>query len=330
MSTTTASKSVLQKEDNFFAGTDAFIWEKYLSSRPDYTLSSFYDLLYSYHAAHFGEWETAYDVGCGPGQVAAQLASKFTNVHGSDANKYIVNVAKTTFHSKTNLDYEECGVEEIVSKDPRRAASANMVTAAECIPLMNTDAAMATFSQLLKPNGTVAIWFYGGPIYASPDADDETIKKVQALHRKITEHSFEEFRPLGKSSWKQACTKISSWLDNVPFDPNHWKDVRRVKWNSNHQLFFIDLESYDYDFKTDFVNKVRDEEVVEQINDREFWIKKDVEFEWAKEFIDAQVPRTEDYVTYEVKELYEELETLMEGHRWNVGWPVVLLLATKK
>jgi hypothetical protein len=41
------------------------------------------------------------------------------------------------------------------------------------------------------------------------------------------------------------------------------------------------------------------------------------------------MPRTRDYIIPEVQMMLEELKEKMEGKRWDVAWPVVLMLATR-
>jgi trans-aconitate 3-methyltransferase len=319
-----------QKRAEYFAGKSNFDWENYLAVRPNYKLSSFYEVLYSYHSSHGGQWEAAYDVGCGPGQVAAEVSSKFANVQGSDPNRYIVEAAQETFKSNPKLQFEACRAEQIVSVDPSRAATADLLTAAECIPLMDLKVALGTFAELVKPNGTLAIWFHGGPIYTSQDASEETVKRVQTLHRKITNHSLKETRPWVGTIWQGSYTMQWGWLDNIPLDPNQWKDVRRIKWNTDHPLSFVDEDTHDFDVNSSFVSAFTKDETEEVRNDKTFWIAKNVNAKWAKNFIDSNMPREKDYVNEEVQGLLSELADKMEGKTWDATWSAALLLATRK
>lgn len=65
---------------------------QYLSFRPTYP-SSFYHLVYSYHRHRQGSFQKAIDLGCGPGFVAQNLASAFTEVVGIDPSQKMVDVA---------------------------------------------------------------------------------------------------------------------------------------------------------------------------------------------------------------------------------------------
>lgn len=218
------------RKKNFFEGTSAEIdWTTYLHVRPDYTKSSFYDLIYAYHDSHCGTYDVAYDVGCGPGQVTATLASRFKVVHGSDPDSFIVNEARESHKAIPNIDFEVCAAEDLAKPKTGCEGTADMVTVAEAIPIMNADAALAAFATLLQPGGTLAIWFYGGPIFNSPGAaeNSEMVKRVQALFRHITSRSLDQVRATVGADLIPAESTLLSWLDNIAFDPASFQDVRR-------------------------------------------------------------------------------------------------------
>lgn len=192
---------------------------------------------------------------------------------------------------------------------------ADLVTVAECLPLMEIEKAMAIFNQLLRPGGTLAIWFYGGPICPGSDANTPEIQK---LDRAITSRSFDPVRPLKGPTW----STIRSWLDNVTFAPSEWKDVRRMKWNSGYPLDFSE------DFKDDLPSAIAASEIVETREDPTFWAK-EVDLTWAKGFIDAQIPRQTSYLTDEVERMYREMREPMDGKMHPITWPVILTLAMK-
>ena len=175
--------------------------------------------------------------------------------------------------------------------------------------------AMSAFSNILKQGGTLAIWFYGGPMYTSNDA---STPEIQQLHRKITFRSYDPVRPVKGPT----CSTIGSWFDNVAMSSDSWKDVRRMKWNSGFPLGFSE------DFKNDMPSAICSSETIETMSDDTFWAK-DVDIAWARGFIDAQIPRNESYLTAEVERMYETMQGLMHGRTHTITWPVILILATK-
>ncbi|OCK78551.1 S-adenosyl-L-methionine-dependent methyltransferase [Lepidopterella palustris CBS 459.81] len=295
--------------ENIFEGAASFDWENYLNCRPNYRQSDFYPLIWDYHTSHGGQWNLARDVGTGPGNVAEVLSTKFAKVEGSDPSAFHIEVAKRKCIELPNVSFAVSRAEDVVA-----TTKADLITVAECLPLMDIERAMGNFSELLKPGGTLAIWFYGGPIYI--DAGDE---EIQALHRTITSLSYDEIKPRKGNAW----STIGSWFDNVELPEKIWTDVKRIKWNSDKPLGFSD------EFQNDAASCVRPDEVVEEKIDRSFW-DKEVDFRWAKSFIDAQIPRQKSYITLEVETMYDQMEKLMAGRVHKITWPVVLILATKK
>lgn len=326
------------KGDHYWSEADATVidWSNYLFARPDYNKSSFYDMLYDYHSRHGGEWGTAYDIGCGPGQVAAELATRFARVRGSDRSEHIVETARRAYHDRPNLAFETCLAEDAakpaVGDTEDRVSSADLVTVAECIPILDTAAAMNAFATLLQPGGTLAVWFYGGPIYVAPEeggADPACVAAVEALHRTITDRSLDEFRPFAGTSWEQGHTKVSTSLDCIEFDPALWRDVHRIKWNTEDRTMnFTDEDTLDFEYK--YTSAIHEGEKVETRRDPSFWGNKDIDYRWSKGFIDSNMPRSRDYVTPEVQGMLDELKEKMEGKKWDIAWPAVLLLATRK
>lgn len=314
----------------FGEDVSGFDWDNYLKSRPDYIGSALYDRLFAYHDLHSGSYDTAYDVGCGPGQVASALAAKFSHVHGSDPNAYIISQARETFKALGNVSFEVGIAEDVVSANKDREGTADLITVAECIPLMDTGAAMSAFAGLLRPGGTLAIWFYGKPLFASPGLGEDSpeVSGVQVLFQGVLNHSYDEFRPFKGGVLERAGTMINSWLDNVPFDPAQFREVKRIKWNTDTGLNMLGRDVVDFDVK--HVSLVGEDEVVEDEGvDRSFMLRENVDFDWAKGFIDSAIARKKDYITEEVEEMLGRLEGKMKGKTWNVSWPAVLLLATK-
>lgn len=191
---------------NFFKRADynKDYWDNYLAARPHYD-EPFYQSIYDYHKSHDGLTEMAHDVGTGPGQVATELASHFSRVVASDVNTTHLAVAGHRLGSlisshKVNL--VQCSAEEIASSHP--ACSTDLIVAAECLPLIDASRAIHAFSTILKPNGTLAIWFYGRPIFAEP----EFVSECQPLLESILDLTFSKVikggGPQEKAAWKRA------------------------------------------------------------------------------------------------------------------------------
>ena len=109
-------------------------------------------------------------------------------------------------------------------------------------------------------------------------------------------------------------------------------DVERTKWNHDKPLSFLP-DQY-RDFELGYENAVSPDEKVEEIVDRDFWAKDDCGVDWVEGYIDAQFPwkSTDDDVGAQLKPMYKELEQAMggPGSKTKIGWPVALLLATRR
>ena len=304
-----------------------FDWENYMAQRPDYTASEFYDLVWAYHERHSDRYVLAHDIGTGPGNVAEVLAKRFERVIASDPSQLHINTAERRINDASVI-YKHCRAEDLVNAiNPNDLGKADLVTVAECIPLMHAEQAMPVFAKLLRPGGTVAIWFYGRPIFAEKGQE-----KSQAIYDRIVGKAFERVFPLKGSPMAKSFVTITSWLDVIPFSHELWSDVERIKWNNDRPISFLDEQYFDFEVK--YESAVGSADKIEERKDRDFWAKEDCGIEWVRSFINAQWPwkTTDDDIGAQMEPMYEELETAMggKGSRTTIAWPVVLLLATRR
>jgi trans-aconitate 3-methyltransferase len=99
-------------------------------------------------------------VATGLGQVAAELSTYFGKVLASDDNTTHVAIAKYRLRplvSSQTMKLKQCSAEALVKAHP--SSNIDLITAAECLTLVDRDKALAGFATMLKPNGTLAIWF---------------------------------------------------------------------------------------------------------------------------------------------------------------------------
>lgn len=311
---------------SLFDGGADFDWIKYTTHRPAYS-PSFYDRIWQYHRSHSDHWSLAHDVGTGPGNVAEVLGARFDKVVASDPSAFHTAVAQRRL-AGSNVTVEQCRAEDLVAligSDGR--GKADLITLAECIPLMDAERAFSGFAELLRPGGTLAIWFYGKPIFAGVGQE-----KSQQIYNRIAAKAFSRIFPIKGTIWQQAFTVMASWLDNIGFPVEYWTNVERTKWNHDKPLSFLPEEYFDFDVK--YKTAVALDEKVEEAVDRGFWAKEQCGVDWVEGFIDAQFPwkSTDDEVSAQLKPMYKELEEAMggTGSKTTIAWPVVLLLATRK
>ena len=302
------------------SGYDLNTYTKYRITYP----SSFYSIIYNYHASHDGQLDLAHDVGTGPGMVAQALSQYFDRVIASDINANQIETAQRSLRdSHPNIHFEHCRGEDIHRL--RSYGKADMVAVAESIALMNTEEAIGGFATLLKSRGTLAIWYYGLPIFANEGMED-----CQEIHDKIVAKACQKMGSLKGTLMERAVNVFTAWLDNVGFPKDDWCDVQRFKWNHGRPLAFRGDE--DLGFKREWVNRVSEDEVVEEKIDRGFWAKEDCDVGWVRGFVDNLLPLPENpMIDAQLEVLYGELEDAMggQGAKAKICWPVVLLLATR-
>lgn len=318
--------------NNFWrVGTyDKQFWDNYLAARPRYQLSDFYQNLYTYHDAHSGDYGVAHDIGTGPGQVAHVLASKFDKVIASDTNEPHLVAARQHHGEKPNIEYILSAGEEISNKvEP---GSCDAVYVAEAIPLMDKEKAMSSFGQILKPNGTLGIWFYGRPFFADGDREACSAAYSALVNIKVAK-MLEKVPAPFKMGLKHGYDTMASQLDDVAFPADTWSNVERHKWNMHAKMVFSDQEAMP-DMPIVASSKVDEtQEKVIQHKDEKFW-GESWDATQVHNFIKAIIPVNQDELEEdpEIKKLVAELQEAMggEGSKRSISWPVILLLATKK
>lgn len=323
---------------NFFraATYNETYWDDYMLARAKYS-PEFYDRIIAYHKSHNASKTegVAHDIGTGPGQVATELCKYFDTVIASDTNSTHLEVAATRLEKtgmKDKVTWTPVGAEDLSSKYP--AGSASLLTVAECLPLLDVPRAMNTFSHLLQPDGTLAIWFYGRPSFSEP----EFMATCQPLLDDILDLTFEKVIKSGNSfaqaAWKRATDTLESWLDNVALPADVWGDIYRYKWNAHLPMPVVGPNGYDYVVETSSVVDESTEKVV-KIDDPQFWAES-WNVDEVRRFVECLIPSFEEekakgaYQHIEPK--YMELERAMGGKdtKRALTWPVVLILATKK
>lgn len=314
-------------------------WEDYLTARPDYTKNDFYARVLEYHRSHQDGLSsgrtTAHDVGSGPGQVAAVLSGHFDFVVASDLNESHLAIAKERLARSLDstalgkISFERLAAEEVHYGHP--PGSAAFIAVGEAMPLLDPAKAFESWSTLLQSGGTLAIWFYGRPHFTHGEGYDA--EKCQKIYDQIADAMFAKYSrgggPARQAGWKRATDCMSSFLDNVDYDPARWKDVTRLKWNSDLEMSFYGPKACDFDI--DIISRIRSQERVELIDEPGFWGKSWKTDDW-KQFLKMNLPafKQED-ITPDIETLWTQLGKLMGGPdaQHEVKWPVVAILATK-
>ena len=84
-------------------------------------------------------------------------------------------------------------------------------------------AALSAWAKVLKPNGTLAIWYYARPIFIDGDKEKCTMIFDKIVNHIYTNH-LKDFGPTQTAFWKRTFEVMASWFDKVKFPEQDWKD----------------------------------------------------------------------------------------------------------
>ncbi|KAG8526326.1 uncharacterized protein KY384_000319 [Bacidia gigantensis] len=353
---TTPSLLTTQQDnsEDFWAvpATDTTFWNAYVSTRPNYS-PEFYRIIYDHHAARTPfphrvnddnnpRWALAHDVGCGAGQVAAELSTKFSHVVASDNAAAHLDVAKSRLTSQglnePQVSYLHSKGEDLALHHPGRRA--DLIAAAEAIVLMDMHAGLDSFARVLKPGGTLACWFYGGPTFTSSSPSSHGDANIKPLDRAkyyghLLAQSHPQFTPKRMAGFKRCADQMASWLDYLDFDPGVWVKVERYKWNTrNGTLAFFGEEACGFPVRPE--RRVREGEQVTEKEVDEDWWRNEWDIEGLKRYFEVLFPGFRKVVDAEAAEEVERCFGMLEeemggqGVRRGFTWPVSLVVAGRK
>jgi SAM-dependent methyltransferase len=306
---------------------EASYWDDYVATRPKYDSTIFNPIL-DYHT---GAFTAALDIGTGAGSALEEMMKKFEFVVGSDNDPTSLQFAQNRFsHVPSKQLAYTLSKGEDLSKH-HSPNSFDLITCAETFPLMDTKQAMDNISTLLRPGGSLAIWFYGPPCFN----DSDIAAKCQPLLHSLLDYNFTSVvsghDSAGKASWKRAADGMASWLDYIPFDQKSWQDVRRNKWNTHVRLAWFGQDACD--FKVQAVSSIQKSEEVTEEKSADLWnVQWDIDL--LKKFVGASFPKPGGSRSFDdhMDKLFEELSEGMGGPgvKVSLSWPVLLILARKR
>ena len=316
--------------------TNVAFWRSYNMARPAPS-EDFLLLVDQYHKSHGGpRTGVAHDVGTGPGNVAERLLRYYNHVVGSDVNDEALAAAPALIGPEEfkRMTFVKAAAEALGSASIPEGFGVgknDLVLVSECMPLLDVPKALQSFHALLRPGGTLAIYFYSRPIFV----DGDTLN-CNAIYKRIATRICTFVEPVKGSPvaalQERASEVMSSWLDNIAIPAEAWEDVVRRKWNYDYPLSFISKEAHVHEPSP--VDRRGEGELTTEVIDRKFWAG-----EWDVERVKAYLSSV--YVNYpkkagerysEVEEMFTELEAAMggAGARRKVTFPVSLIMATKK
>jgi NAD(P)-dependent dehydrogenase (short-subunit alcohol dehydrogenase family) len=253
---------------------------------------------------------------------------------GSDINASVLDAAPSIVPDEVlqRMTFIHAPAEAVAEKTPAEVGgrgTTDLVVVSECMPLLDQAASLRAFHTLLRPGGSLAIYFYGRAVFVDGDAD-----KCNEIYDKIATRICTFSQPIKGTSGLpfhlRASEALLSELDSIPIPTEDWESVERHKWNCDHPLLFNSLAGFDFDFSP--VDRRAKGELTKGVIDRNFW-----QVEWdlddIKNFLDSVYPNYHDKVGSryaELESMFEELHAAMGKEKRKITFPLVLILATKK
>ncbi|XP_041350566.1 putative methyltransferase DDB_G0268948 [Gigantopelta aegis] len=179
--------------------------ELYAKFRPTYG-QDVYERIIDFCKETSAEFKLAVDVGCGPGQSSKPLTGYFESVIGTDISKKQIENAVTNI---ANLQFRVGSAEDL---DFLGNNSTDLVTVAQAIHWINTDAFYTEVSRVLKPGGSLVVYGYGNCTVDNQQAQDiqsqfdrDTLKDYWDVNAGHVDNHLEQF-VLPFAGWRRDDT----------------------------------------------------------------------------------------------------------------------------
>lgn len=297
-----------------------FDWTAYARFRPLYPLSLF-DAIYEHHTSHGGQFKRVHDAGCGGGIAASFLATKFEHVFLSDPSANAITSAESNLknlsYPNTEFSFQQASAEDMSWLRPE---SIDMVTIGAAIHFTNPELAVQAAATVLRPGGTLAIWYYNGnPFFADNPLAGEIFNEIMERWAKVAK------KP-GSESEKSLLVSNSE-LDCVPLSEDLFETgARRIKINAHGRSNAFALVRSKAWMKHDSRAGVHD--LLEHREELGAW-ETVADVEWLQGYLQSLQPTIS---TESCADLWKQLEGALSGEKrtTRIIWSAVLLLATKK
>ncbi|KAI1120114.1 S-adenosyl-L-methionine-dependent methyltransferase [Nemania abortiva] len=286
-------------------------WSKYVQYRPIYP-ESFFRRIYEYHDQKPGvSWSTAHDVGAGHGIVSSALASRFDRVVVSDPDKRHNEVAHQLLVKKSGWPESKfVFLQEGAEKSSVETGTVDLITACECMQYTNTAEAVDDFARQLKPGGTLAMTYYTRPLILDNERAQSIWNAIfQALWEKYSCPVFDRAFEIGNCGY-----------DSIAIPPTHWESIKRVYINASQGIASFKL--------TDHVGEDKVGSHEERV-----WVHGDPDWsdeqgvDWLKRYVATWIPALPES---DVQDLWDELEQIINGGKFRIETPFVMVFATKR
>ena len=224
-------------EEKTFRNYDPKQAATYAEQRPPYP-SVLYTEIMNYHKATGGQFNTAVDVGCGPGNATRDLAAFFDRVSGVDPGVEMISQANKiggTNKDGSPIQYVVAEAESFGHDQGFADGSVDLITSALAVHWFDMPTFWKNAARLLKKDGTVAVWArtsaYCHPL-ETPNA--ETVQKHMD-HLEVDILGPYETR--GNKLCRQAYRTLPlPWTISPPVEEFPEAKFLRKEWNAEGKL----------------------------------------------------------------------------------------------
>lgn len=305
------SKESKTPEDIYYKSS-TFDMQRYMEYRPPYG-EKLYNEIYSHHK---GGWENALDIATGPGMVARELGKKFENVIGVDFNSMYVEVATLASKDRPNVSFKQCVAEDL-SQFPDNHF--DLVTIGESAQWFQNKA-FEEIGRVLKPQGTLAMWFYGN----SHVPGDPVASKI--LYD--TFFKFNTIFPYTEDT-DAMFQRITSGLDKCKIPEEYFEPgTRRLRINYKSGTCVNPPGAYPCKTALPPSPIPQSDEII-PIEDPDF-LTVTKSWDWFKGFMSVLIPMEHLDSNEVYKEEFDRLEKVLGGQQVKFSWAVSMILARKK
>ncbi|KAG8157955.1 hypothetical protein KVR01_012227 [Diaporthe batatas] len=240
----TTTATITQTAENPWGQFSERQAKEYAKNRRSYS-QKLYDAVLEFHKTSGGGFESLVDLGCGPGVAVRDLGRRFTTAVGLDPSQGMIDIARTLGGSSASghIVFEQGSAEQLEPLSLKKAGipggCVDLVIAANSAHYFEPKQFWAGAARVLKPGGSVAMWF------SRPVGMHQSVPNARAIEEVLTslqETEMEQFEkiPLQKSDTGNSTTQPDDGDDPsskycgllMPWD----KQVRNP--NFDETLFF--------------------------------------------------------------------------------------------
>ncbi|KAG6363861.1 hypothetical protein INS49_008964 [Diaporthe citri] len=213
--------------------------QNYAQHRMKYS-QALYDDIISHHTSTGGKFESAVDLGCGPGTATFAIARTFDNTIGLDPSEGMVSTARSFLgqeHINGKVRFDVSTAEDI---DPALVPddSVDLITAATCAHWFDMPRFWVSAARVLRPGGTVAMWCSKANTIHPSAPNAAAINDATA---KIEEESLAPFFGAGNRLTRNLYSTIGlPWTVSPPVPDFDETTFYRKEWGveGNDESFF--------------------------------------------------------------------------------------------